>query len=900
MTIRSIRLTKLCPWVILALALIALADWVNPAVESAMAEAERGEGSSSRLSTQVRQLREELADRPVYQFITGQRLPFPMSYVRRAWTETWRPRLFAVLGLGGALICLTWNLLPRMEPRGGAGKDDLARRAAVVLGAGAAFAFALVALPMITGSLYIHGDLANQNLPFRKLFADSLARGDDPTWSPMLNCGFDQHGEGQTGLYHPWHQLLYRLMPLDLAFNLELVASYLFAFVGMVCLLRRWRLDSAPCLFGAFTFAFGLIFRRYSHINVVGVASHIPWLLMCIDVLARETKRRKVAWARAGLSLLTASQLLLGHPQFVWYSVLIEGLYLASCIGRTRSLGLAADYAVSKLIGVMLGGLQLLPTVETLRELTRSGFDHAGLLDKTAYGSLHPLNFLLLLCPYTFATGRVIPLVVPETVPSPYVSPPLSEPNTLYWPEMAEFGLYAGLVPVILILGLLGRRSQGGYGGPRHVNLAAFCGLLVAVGALLALGRFSPLFQALSWVPVVNVFRCVARYSLLIALGLSIASAYGLERLCCPRERPTRWTDWSILAPVAALLSANALAVVVHWVARRDPSGVLNGLVSGGPVVLLNPILAALTLGLFILGRRGVRSAVVLLALAHVADLSFYSFWDMFGDKEKWTPRLTDLVAPSKAPSAWLRSRVFTNYVPTDGVPATRSFQNGGRNYPIYRGVRVANSYSGLPARSRLDYKRPEVQRVAGVGWVIPSWVIANAIPVQGGPLPEFRLVSQVRSSDDPGGDLAAIDVETTALVLRGEVVSIQPAAPGSVQIEFQSNGERRVRMCADSSQLLVVATRYHPGWKVHIDGMPAKVIQVNGDFMGCGVPAGEHEVRMTWEPSSHRLGWLVSVLGLALLTMSPLLPVGVLPWLGRARGRSRTPLTAGHVAVNA
>jgi Bacterial membrane protein YfhO len=900
MTIRALRLTDLCPWILLALALIALATWVNRTVESAIAEAERGEGSSSRLSAQVQDLRSEMAGRTVYQFISGRPLPIPMSFVRRAWAETWRPRLIAVLGLGGALICLTWNLLPRLGPRGGAGGDHLARRVTIVLGVGAVGAFALFALPMITRSVYIHGDLANQNLPIRKLFADSLARGDDPTWSPMLYCGFDQLGEGQTGLYHPWHQFLYRLMPLDLAFNLELVSAYLFIFVGMVCLLRRWGLSWASCLFGAFTFAFGLIFRRYSHINVVSVASHIPWLLLCIDVLARDTGRRTVAWARVGLSLLTASQLLLGHPQFVWYSVLIEGLYLAACIGRTRSLGVAADYAVSKLIGVMLGGLQLLPTAETLRESTRSGFDHAGLLDKTAYGSLHPLNFLPLVCPYAFASPRAVPLVIPETVFSPYAWPPLSEGNTVFWPEMSEFALYAGLTPVILILGLLGRRSQNEHSGPRHVNLAAFCGLLVVVGALLAMGRFSPLFQALSWVPVVNVFRCVARYSLLMALGLSIASACGLERLCRAREGPTRWTDWSILAPGAVVLSANALAVVVHWVARRDLNGVLNGLVSSGPVVLLNPILAASTLGLFILGRRGIRSAVVLLALAHVVDLSFYNFWDLFRDKEIWTPRLTDLVAPAEVPPAWLHSRVFTDNPPRKGELPGRSFQNGGRNYPVFRGVRVANGYVGLPARSRLDYKRPEVQRVAGVGWVIPSWVIADAIALQGGPLPEFRLVSRVRGSDDPGDDLAAIDVETTALVPQGEAVSIEPAAPGSVQIEFQSNGEQRVRTRADSSQLLVVATRYHPGWKAQIDGVPAKVIQVNGDFMGCRVPAGEHAVRLTWEPLSHRLGWWLSGLGLALLALSPLLPAGVLPWLGRAHGWRRTQLAIRRVAVNA
>jgi uncharacterized membrane protein YfhO len=117
-----------------------------------------------------------------------------------------------------------------------------------------------------------------------------------------------------------------------------------------------------------------------------------------------------------------------------------------------------------------------------------------------------------------------------------------------------------------------------------------------------------------------------------------------------------------------------------------------------------------------------------------------------------------------------------------------------------------------------------------------------------------------------------------------GETVRVEPAAPGSVQIEFQSNGEQRVRTHADSSQLLVIATRYHRGWKARIDGRPTKVIQVNGDFMGCFVPAGEHDVRFTWDPLSHRAGFWISISGLVMLFLSPLLPPGRRPVLNRPR----------------
>jgi len=872
MTIRLPWLAHLLPWVTLTLALLALVAWVNPRVESRIREAERNEGSS-RLTT-IEEAQKELGRRPVYRFIYGESLPIPVSYLRKAWEGTWRPRLFALLTLGGGLLCVTCNLLQKRTARAKVGADQRPTEGlvAIVLGAGATAVIVLLALPMATRSVYVYDDLAAFYLPTRQFFADSLALADDPTWCPLLNCGFDLHGEGQVGLYHPWHQFLYRTLPLDLAFNLEIVAGNVFAFVGMVFLLRRWGLSWASTLFGAFTFAFGANLRRYVHVNAVGVTSHIPWLLLCIDVLAVDPDRRKVLWARAGVSLLTASQLLLGHPQSVLFSVLIEGLYLVLHIGRTRSVGVALDYAVAKLVGLMLGAVQLLPTFESLRHSTRSALDLTTMLDHRASFSLHPLNLLLLVCPYAFASGRALPLVVPENVFSPYVWPPLSE-KSLQWSNafMHEFGLYAGLTPVVLILGLFASRPRAARDGPHHINLIAFCGLLMLLGTVLALGRFSPLFIALSRIPIFNLFRCSSRYAVLIALGLSIGSACGLERLFRHRDHPFRCLDWSILVPVAVLLSANLLAAVLRRVAGHDPNGVLVDFVPGPLTFLLNPMLAVSILGLFILARRGVRSAAVFLALAHVADLSFYNFRNLY-DNELWTPKVADFVAADKVPPEWFQGRVFV--------------KKGPPNCPALRGVRVANSYRALASRNQLDYQDPKVQRVAGVGWVLPSEVIADASPVPGGPLPEFRLVSQVRVSYDPGRDLAAIDVETTALVAESDDVSVGPGRPGSVQVESRTNAECRVKTRTDSSQLLVVATRHHPGWKAFIDGVPAKVVRVNGDFMGCVVSAGEHEVGLKWEPSSHHVGWLVSGLGLVLLLVSPLLPVGVSPWISPDRGR--------------
>src|SRR5205085_523541 len=110
--------------------------------------------------------------------------------------------------------------------------------------------------PALRGEMYIADDLGHYHLPLRAFYADCLAQGDRFTWCPTLFCGFDLHGEGQVGLLHPWHLLIYRLLPLSIAFNIELLACYPALFAGSYLLLRRWDLPRNAAWFGALVFAF--------------------------------------------------------------------------------------------------------------------------------------------------------------------------------------------------------------------------------------------------------------------------------------------------------------------------------------------------------------------------------------------------------------------------------------------------------------------------------------------------------------------------------------------------------------------------------------------------------------------------------------------------------------------
>ncbi len=199
----------------------------------------------------------------------------------------------------------------------------------------------------------------------------------------------------------------------------------------MPCSCGDWA-SSFAALFGGLVFTFsGFNLLHFVHPNAVAVVAHLPWLLWAIDVLLVSSDVRQRGWAAAAIALLTGSQLLLGYPQYVWFSLVAEVCYVLSRRAaiegsrwRTISLWLGA-----LVLGLFVGGIQLLPTIDALGDSTRATADASF----TYSGSLDALNAIQLIAPYLFAT-RIV------------------GQNT------HELGLYIGAAPLLLCAWLLQNR----------------------------------------------------------------------------------------------------------------------------------------------------------------------------------------------------------------------------------------------------------------------------------------------------------------------------------------------------------------------------------------------------------------------------------------------------------
>jgi polyisoprenyl-phosphate glycosyltransferase len=124
-------------------------------------------------------------------------------------------------------------------------------------------------------------------------------------------------------------------------------------------------------------------------------------------------------------------------------------------------------------------------------------------------------------------------------------------------------------------------------------------------------------------------------------------------------------------------------------------------------------------------------------------------------------------------------------------------------------------------------------------------------------------LVDRVVVGDDPRDNIKQIDVDTTALV--SHPIDLPRSSPGTAKLILDRPGRINVETIAPQRQLLVISESYHAGWRAYLDDCPIDVEAVNGDFMGCVVPAGNHCVRLEFAPRCLAAGKAISLAGLVL-----------------------------------
>jgi hypothetical protein len=392
--------------------------------------------------------------------------------------------------------------------------------------------------------------------------------------------------------------------------------------------------------------------------------------------------------------------------------------------------------------------------------------------------------------------------------------------------------------------------------------------LIAALGVVLSMGRYLPLFELTRRLPVFRFFREPGRYVLLTHFALPVLAAVAfddLSRIVRDRVAPSVRSLWPLA--VVALL-----AIVVPFgfrmLAHPYPETFLPEAMARRRYDALGIILVGGAAGLVALAARGRRQALAGLALLAVADMGFF-VWNHLSYSTRG-----DIESVSADNDPWVR--------PPDGFGSQSGTDRGYRlslggeeqfdNRPTMRGIKYTEGYASFRPRRRLDYHATAALRLAGAAWVNREPTGETRWEPVPDPLPRVRLVSRARVSSDPKADLPDIDPATTALV--DVDLDLPGGPPGSARIASDRPGAIGVVTQAPSRQLLVLSESYFDGWIVRVDGGPPRpALRAYGDFLGSVVEAGEHRVEFAFEPADLRIGvWISSsvaaLLGIGLVVL--------------------------------
>jgi hypothetical protein len=323
--------------------------------------------------------------------------------------------------------------------------------------------------------------------PLRAYAGQALAEGRLPLWNPHLFLGTPFLANPQTAVFYPgtW---LFALIQTPYAYVGNLLGHMFLAGVSLYAFCR-WSLGLARLggVIGGAAFAFsGFLLGQAGHINQVSVAAWLPAAALSLDLALR----CRSVLASAALVAVLVLQLLAGHPQEVYMTLVVLGLLVVwRCWGsgpRELIRGMCV-LGVTAALAFGSSAVQLLPTAE----LTRLGIRGGGLDYEQAIVDALPWQLLL-----------------PALLPG-------------YWSHLASTELFGHVGVVVLVLGWVGLL----FGSGRAVVLGA---VLAAFGLMLALGNTTPFYRLLfDWASGFGSFRVPARWLMIYTFGAAILIAAG-------------------------------------------------------------------------------------------------------------------------------------------------------------------------------------------------------------------------------------------------------------------------------------------------------------------------------------------------------------------------------------
>jgi hypothetical protein len=777
-----------------------------------------------------------------------------------------------------------------------------------------------------------HPDILTFWLPRFSFLGRSLAAGHVPLWNPFEMAGYRYAADPQGGWLYLLPMGLFSQLSPAVAMRAFIVANPLIAGLGLFTFLRIERLSRLAATAGGLSLAMLMSTSEiaismpfagamaWTTVTLVGAAAfrraaHWPARLGCIAVGAIGWSQVATAHLSHGLVVCTAlvtAYLVAGVVADTLGARSSEAREGSDSRSRPWTAGTAAARAAMFLVAMPVLSLAvLMPRVDAIEASSlAAGYDRLGdaigTLGGSDPGSLQangvwsawPLAFgatpgayagatILLGVPLALRTRRrrvllwafggalvlTWVLMLDAVITTPWVRDlvlrvPFGDVYLHNPGRMRYLAVIA--LPVLGAVGIQGLRDE-----PLEPRLAA---RWLGAGAFLWLG-----------VPLL-AFAFPVRF-VVLAFGLA-GGAWALWHLTA---RDRRWAAIAVLGVLCSELVASA--TFSHLTSPGDTVR-LNLEAGAHPNLVPQPLpLPAVDAAAFVAPTAFVPrlAATVDRYLTWAPPASSFQKGYLFMQLEPDWPALAmergtlfgarDVLGynPVQLRRYWSYMRVRT--------PLPVYYNASVIDVPTLRDVRLLGvRYLVVPTGITPPIDGSVVDRAQGYDLVeVDGWQPRVSV------VPNFRVVGSetgtLRTVLPPTFDPARL-----AVLERDPGFAPTPdAVPGEASYDEITPEQVHIDVSASAPSIVVVRTSFDDGWTATVDGRPAAVVPVDGLLQGVAVPAGDHEVGLTYRDEALSAGVRAGVAAwaaLAFATAAALVTAGV----SRRRRVSPTP-TPGDAA---
>lgn len=716
-------------------------------------------------------------------------------------------------------------------------------------------------------------DARTQWYPWRAYGFGELRQGEVPLWNPYILCGTPFLGSFQSALFYP-PNLLFAAMPIAKAAKASIVLHLWLAMIFTYLLARMFCRGRVAAFIGAVAFGMcaAVILRvPAGHWGVSCAIAWLPLVIICIEKIMRKLALGPVMLG----AFAVAMQVYSGIPQIVFITAIAAAVY-----GLARGFGEGLDWpgrwkrwgciAAAFVLGAGLSGPQLVPGFEAALNGARSLPMRREWVEQFSLGAENVATMLL---PGFFGGLK----------------------NGFYWGRFFywEMNMYGGIAALALaITGLAATRPQ---------RRAIWFGVLAAAMLLLALGKHTPLMQALTALPFGEMLRGPAKFILPFSLAMSVLAAMGADVAL----RPGRGRDLLIVAGILAV-AALGLAIgartwlpdwqkALYWGRESLYAFGAEGTNAELAPIIVSAIqslamLAALAAAL-LLFRRHEKVLPVMVAAVVVADGILFSWgflgpWATFNATGTAWPEGAAEAARSAGPNA--RTLAFGMPEMNDAMIERMHVIEGIEPNPPARFHMLFRRGQGepvdiAPSMYQAYEPSPEFMRMGLGRLLLPAGAIERNELIKtlwsSGSLELLGLPSAVPRARVVYESVAASSGEDAYVKMMGgspysrvvlEQKSEPPqsgvaAAATSAEIKQDSPDRVAIHVELERPGWLVLLDNYYPGWVAEVDGAPASIYRADYSFRAVALPAGAHDVVFEYRPASLKIGCaaaVVTVLG--------------------------------------